>query len=562
MSLGKVQKVVTFNEQFSWLIPGQWFDSIGNAIVVCAYPGGQPKGFKVTVMPVMDHPSIQHRVLSLWHDPVGSAFRRGWRCGSAWLELADEKLQRVVWITEDGRRTVWSRVSNSGVNGGTGAATSSRPARSKTVTRGQSACSARALEMDPLHHASINACNPKKGLPVNAGSCNSIRASLGTALANNEAAGAANRRAPEHVRHRRRNEQASRDTNDGRVAFPWMHNDVKAPVQPCGDVPDDILWDGARVATLLDIRQMIGARSEPQERLTHILMDYDLTAGKDFLVPCETSQLWRTLQVPEGLRRNIIMRVMALPHEAMSHHVSWSGDSEVWVGHHRIDLRARSLDVQALKARWIGRAGDPQLDVEMARLLALYSVLDNPLSMSRTGLHLGLSPEVRQLCDYELFASPFNAVVPNGRYASKWPHVEWRFGSMGKYPMVLSDLEVDSVVCVNPPFTDAYLSDVMERLAELKLRFRLRFAMPIQEAAWRKKLQKVFPSAQLQYKYFDASSGITTNLCHPTLFWEDPRCPVEVQEVVRQDQFEADNSRKYPSHPNGWTDQRLSPVWA
>ena len=30
------------------------------------------------------------------------------------------------------------------------------------------------------------------------------------------------------------------------------------------------------------------------------------------------------------------------------------------------------------------------------------------------------------------------------------------------------------MVCINPPFTEAYLADVMARLAELKLRFRLR----------------------------------------------------------------------------------------
>ena len=30
------------------------------------------------------------------------------------------------------------------------------------------------------------------------------------------------------------------------------------------------------------------------------------------------------------------------------------------------------------------------------------------------------------------------------------------------------------VVCINPPFTEAYLADVMSRLPELKLRFRLR----------------------------------------------------------------------------------------
>ena len=33
--------------------------------------------------------------------------------------------------------------------------------------------------------------------------------------------------------------------------------------------------------------------------------------------------------------------------------------------------------------------------------------------------------------DFEIFASPLNAAVPNGRFSSKWPHVEWRFGSIG-----------------------------------------------------------------------------------------------------------------------------------
>ena len=40
-----------------------------------------------------------------------------------------------------------------------------------------------------------------------------------------------------------------------------------APEEPWlpGDLPRDVLWDGARVAALLDIRQMIGPRSEPQD---------------------------------------------------------------------------------------------------------------------------------------------------------------------------------------------------------------------------------------------------------------------------------------------------------
>ena len=47
--------------------------------------------------------------------------------------------------------------------------------------------------------------------------------------------------------------------------------------------------------------------------------------------------------------------------------------------------------------------------------------------------------------DFELFASPLNAAVPNGRFSSKWPHVEWRFGSIGSYPSVLDHLPVNSV---------------------------------------------------------------------------------------------------------------------
>eukprot|EP00435_Cladocopium_sp_Y103_P012612 s2706_g3.t1 len=59
-------------------------------------------------------------------------------------------------------------------------------------------------------------------------------------------------------------------------AFPWLLNNSSLDPWLPLDVPRDILYDGARVAALLDIRQMIGARTEPQERLTHILMDHDL----------------------------------------------------------------------------------------------------------------------------------------------------------------------------------------------------------------------------------------------------------------------------------------------
>jgi hypothetical protein len=247
----------------------------------------------------------------------------------------------------------------------------------------------------------------------------------------------------------------------------------------------DVLHDAARIVALLDIRQMIGVRREIQERLTHILMDHDLHPGRgDYLVPVADSPLWQLLPVAETLRLSITDRIRRIPHEATSYSVSWSSDdsecemTEITIGHHRIDLRNRQRDVQALEARW-ALPENQRKYLEIARLLALYYVFDSPLSNHRSGMQLGLDPELRACCHYELFASPLNAVVPNGYFASKWPHIEWRFGSLGSYPSVLSVLPVDACVCVNPPFTEAYLADVMARLGELKLRFRIRLAVPI-----------------------------------------------------------------------------------
>ncbi|CAK9061568.1 DNA-directed RNA polymerase IV subunit 1 (DNA-directed RNA polymerase D subunit 1) (AtNRPD1a) (Nuclear RNA polymerase D 1a) (Protein RNA-DIRECTED DNA METHYLATION DEFECTIVE 3) (Protein SILENCING DEFECTIVE 4) (Protein SILENCING MOVEMENT DEFICIENT 2) (RNA polymerase IV subunit 1a) (POL IV 1a) [Durusdinium trenchii] len=302
-------------------------------------------------------------------------------------------------------------------------------------------------------------------------------------------------------------------------AFPWLLNAGDEPWLPM-DLPRDLLCDGARVAALLDIRQMIGARSEPQERLTHILMDHDLHPNPqgDYLIPGVESPLWQTIKVPETTRRSIIQRISRIPHEVLSQRISWSGDSDNCAPNCPVPF-------QALDARWVFPPKDQRKALEIARLLALYSVFDNPLSHRRNGVHLGLDPLIRRHCDFELFASPLNAAVPNGHFSSKWPHVEWRFGSIGSYPSVIDHLPVDSVVCINPPFTEAYLADVMARLAELKLRFRLRMAVPILEAPWRKKLHSSLPVPQLLKTYYDATCETPADVLHPTLLWEDPRCP-------------------------------------
>ena len=115
--------------------------------------------------------------------------------------------------------------------------------------------------------------------------------------------------------------------------------------------------DGARVAALLDIRQMIGARSEPQEctfclfekckrmqkgilkpsqeRLTHILMDHDLhPQGGDYLIPSVDSPLWQTLKVPDTTRKSILERIARISNDQLSQRVCWSGDSEIWASRH------------------------------------------------------------------------------------------------------------------------------------------------------------------------------------------------------------------------------------
>lgn len=49
--------------------------------------------------------------------------------------------------------------------------------------------------------------------------------------------------------------------------------------------------------------------------------------------------------------------------------------------------------------------------------------------------------------------------------------------------------------------------------------------MPILEAPWRHSLRNLLPSAQLLKVYYDASGEHHRSVLHPTLLWEDPRCP-------------------------------------
>ncbi|CAE7940167.1 metH, partial [Symbiodinium necroappetens] len=272
------------------LLRGHWLDSIGHSILV-SKTTDEDQIFTAVLTPLVDHPEAKDRVLRI-DRPAES---RQWRCGNASLELADEQNQRLVWITEDGRRSVWSRT--------------------------------------------------KEVLAPSGGSDRSPVSRSGE------------REAPEDS-----------DKDVDRIAFPWLlNNSAPEPWLPL-DVPRDILYDGARVAALLDIRQMIGARSEPQERFTHILMDHDLhptRQGGDYLIPGVDSPLWQTLNVSETMRRSIVQRISRIPHEVLSQRVSWSGNAEVWVGRHKISCRSR--DIQALNARWVPPLQDERKPLEIAK---------------------------------------------------------------------------------------------------------------------------------------------------------------------------------------------------
>lgn len=499
-----------FNERFAFFVQGSWHDSMGNAVTVCGgIPGSQV--FQAKVTPMIQHPAARSQMFAICKDP-DAAPSAGWRCGIASLELVDECRQRIVWVTPDGRRSVWWRDPEVAAP-----AAQAPPAPTPAIqmdsegrllfeAKQQLQTQAAAMCRPPYELRPIGPIfGPSGGRMDYEGRGDGISCSSSSSK--------------------------SFCTGGRRFvpAFPWLLN--PSPKTPCPeklcDVPRDIMLDGARVAAILDIRQLIGAMNEQQEQLTHILMDHDLQPEKeeqDYLVPGIDSTVWCTLQVPTGTLREILARLRRIADDPLAHPIAWSGENEILVGHHRIDMRGRARDVQVLEDRWQEEPDSPLKSFEIARLLALYSVFDNPLSNRRSGLHLGLSCEIRSACDIELFASPLNAVVPNGQFASKWPHIERRFGSMGKYPQVLKELPIDAVVCVNPPFTEAYLADVMERLAELKLRFRLRFAFPIKEASWRRKLQRAFPLAQVLHTYYDASQECSAELCHPTLLWEDPRC--------------------------------------
>ncbi|CAK0892160.1 unnamed protein product, partial [Prorocentrum cordatum] len=284
----------------------------------------------------------------------------------------------------------------------------------------------------------------------------------------------------------------------------------------------------ARVSAILDVRQVFGGDRSSQEILCHILMDHDIVRrdGEDPIVPAFDSPLWERL--PDVPRRNAKSRLAGFyasgvtgsdcPVEAISQDFG-----QVCAGRHRFPVMR--TDLAALQRRWCG--GEDLLFKAdcTAHIVALYRALENPLAPvdQRSALQLVCNPRPTQggAVQYELFASPFNARVENGRFASRWPHVEAHFGSAGSYPAVLDIFPEDAVVGVNPPFSDAYLEHVVgQSLERIVSRFRkVHLWVPIREAPWRSQLHRL-RGATFVNRFWDATALKERPIGQQVLYWE------------------------------------------
>lgn len=312
-------------------------------------------------------------------------------------------------------------------------------------------------------------------------------------------------------------------------AFPWMIVDnlpQRIRPEPSDDPCDQrLLEDGGRIACLLDIRQMLGAKSAEQEKLTLILNDHDLLGG-DPMVPSASSSEWDALSTPnlDAIRS----RVQAFHDNQELENIITLGESEqiIMVGRHYV--KSNPVDVAKLRQRWTCSSVKEKhmMNRSIAHCLALYSVLENPLTAHhRSHMHLSIDPDIVRLYPrvFELFASPMNACVPNGHFASKWPHVDRLFGSAGRYPQIINSLRTEVTLLVNPPWSDAYLEHLLkpEVLGRLKRNRRLVVTVPIRDAPWRTYVSECLAkSAIFLNRFWDATSMQFRDAGQPVVYYD------------------------------------------
>lgn len=331
-------------------------------------------------------------------------------------------------------------------------------------------------------------------------------------------------------------EESKEEDQSEAKSFPWLlipttETDEGVQIhqnsQAASHCPDEVAEDGARIACLMDIRQMLGAKNDRQEALSYLLMDHDIqrAADEDFLVPKHDSPLWSRLESLEGVDLDSIrqrVKAFSVGDKIPITPVGEGALLSIRIGRHCFTPAGN--DVEALRKRWTGPPDDQKWAIASAHVLALYHVLENPLATSnrRICLHHGWDPAKRKKAgiQFELFASPFNTLVQNGRYASKWPHAEIAFGSAGSYPEVIDKFPEGAVVGVNPPFSDDYLAHVMsENLDRLMRRFELHLFVPVRDAPWRCSLSRLSAGATFMQQFWDHTAGEVRLPMQPVVYW-------------------------------------------
>jgi len=468
-------------------LEGEWLDSLGHAVTV--EPGWRRNG-PLTVRLVRGE---REQVLSLRCDPMSGV----WACGNALLDLAASGPQSLVWVTHDGRRSVWTRCEN-----GEGAAGSAKLPDLLPW-----------LLVPPSHVVDGEVSQEQSG---------SMGMGMITTSTRRRWASIAEESVDEEdIENLLGNEDMKAKASDAEGSG------TSPTTRPSnGGRSISLAADSARVSALLDVRQVLGNDRNAQELLSGLLMDHDLLRrdSEDPMIPAADSPLWERL--PEVPRRNALHRLGNFQVTDLSGCMAEAASpdfSEFCCGRHRIP--AASTDVQALLRRWMGPNDLPRRASSMAHVLALYRALESPLLpfWQRGSMQLTWDPVERKKAnvEYELFASPFNARVSNGRYASRWPHAEGAFGSLGSYPTVVSAIPTSASVGVNPPFSEAYLDHVVGKsLDDLVERFRrVHLTVPVREAPWRAQLQRL-QGASFMRQFWDSTSMTERPLAQPVLYWE------------------------------------------
>mmetsp|Transcript_44487 Transcript_44487/g.127488 ORF Transcript_44487/g.127488 Transcript_44487/m.127488 type:complete len:537 (+) Transcript_44487:75-1685(+) len=474
------------------VLEGEWTDSLGHAVFVEAGP--RRRG---PLMATLSR-SGKEQTLSLRCDSSTGA----WACGNAVMDLNNSGPSCLVWVTSDGRRSVWLRPEGQGGGGAAQKMPDLMPWLLMPDLPGKN----RGGPLAPAGTANEASIGSTGG-----GKAGRRRwASILEEEAEDEDLW--NQSAKGEVEQKNDDKEETTEASASSGAATGSHNDNSVAV------------DSSRIAALLDVRQVFGNDRNAQEVLSHILMDHDLLRrdGEDAMVPSLDSPLWERLS--ELPRRNALQRLASFKAGDRGFLPETAPDfSEVRCGRHRFPVAA--TDLQALIRRWSGPNDMPQRVAAMAHVVSLYRILENPLNpyWERSSMQLGWDSVQRKKAgvEYELFASPFNARVENGHYCSRWPHAEALFGSLGAYPDVIDKIPTSAIVGINPPFSEAYLDHVIGKsLDTLVNRFkRVHLTIPVREAPWRSQLHRL-KGASFVKQFWDSTALSDKALAQPVLYWE------------------------------------------